>query len=74
VFREVRDGLGAALQAITEKLQVLQEVSSRGLTNQLREFDNHLGTATQKLGAAIDELSDVLDGATDKIGSSIGAA
>jgi hypothetical protein len=71
VFHDVRDGLGAALDTITTKLQTLQEVSSRGLTKQLSEFDNHLGTATQKLGAAVDELSEVLDGATDEIRTAV---
>jgi ABC-type transporter Mla subunit MlaD len=67
VFNDLRTGLGAVLSTITEKIQAFQEVSSRGLTAQLREFDNHLGTATQKLGAAVDELSEVLESATDRL-------
>lgn len=67
VFHDVQAGLGGILSTITEKLQVLQDVSASGLTAQLQEFDNHLGSATRKLGSAVDELSDVLDGMVDRV-------
>jgi len=65
VFTTVQSGLGSVLTTITEKLGTLQEVAGRGLTKQLQEFDNHLGTATKKLGASVDELGEILDDAAE---------
>ena len=70
VFETLQSGLAGTLTTITEKMETLQTVSARGLTSQLQEFDNHLGTATQKLGAAVDELGEVLEGAADTIANS----
>lgn len=70
VFETLQSGLAGTLTTITEKMETLQAVSARGLTSQLQEFDNHLGTATQKLGAAIDELGEVLEGAAETIANS----
>ena len=62
-------GTGGPLTTIADKLQTLQEVSAHGLTTQLREFDNHLGIATKKLGTAVDELGEVLEDAATTITS-----
>ena len=70
VFETLQSGLAGTLTTITEKMETLQAVSARGLTSQLQEFDNHLGTATQKLGAAVDELGEVLEGAAETIANS----
>jgi ABC-type transporter Mla subunit MlaD len=67
VFETVQSGLGPLLTTITNKIEALQEVSARGLTHQLQEFDNHLGTATKKLGASVDELGEILDDAAGKM-------
>lgn len=67
VFETVQSGLGGVLKTITDKVETLQEVSGRGLTKHLREFDNHLGTATKKLGASVDELGEVLEEAAETI-------
>ena len=67
VFETVQSSLSGVLDALAEKLETVQSVTARGLEQQLREFDNHLGTATQKLGSAVDELGEVLDQAADRI-------
>ena len=70
VFETVQSGLGGILGTIGTKLETLQEISGRGLTTQLKEFDNHLGTATKKLGASVEELGEILDDAAETLRAS----
>ena len=69
VFEVVREGLGSTIDTLTAKLETIQTVTSRGLQGQLEEFDNHLGVATGRLGAAVDELRDALEDATQTLSS-----
>lgn len=71
VFETVQSGLAGTLSTIAGRLSEIQDVTGRGLSGQLQEFDNHLSTATRKLGAAIDELGEVLDGAADVIAAAL---
>ena len=67
VFEVVEKGLSGTLSVISDKIQSLQEVSARGLSDQLKEFDGHLGRALSSLGGAVGQLEESMEDAAERI-------
>jgi hypothetical protein len=61
VFESIGQNLASQLRMISENLELYQKQVKDGTTNFLKIYDDHMSSATERLGASVGGLSEYLD-------------